>query len=146
MICRRPRAESDGRIPRELAEALVKRHMELAAMRRILRPVIPRICTARLGIDFLPLTPDKSPFARLHPESVHIFCRKAEIHELADGVGLQIDAHAQRLQLGNLLDHNARHTDLLQGQRGGKPADPATGDNDTVIGHDTPPRTVRLFV
>ena len=108
-------------------------------MRRILRPVISRICAARLGIDFLPLTPDKRPFARRHPETVHIFCRKAEIHELAHGIGLQIDPDAKRLQLGNLLDHKAGHTDLLQGQRGGKPSDPATGDNDTVIGYDTPP-------
>ena len=138
-VCRRASAEPDGRIPRQLAETLVKRHMEPAAMRRILRPVISRICAARLSIDFLPLTPDKRPFARRHPETVHIFCRKAEIHELAHGIGLQIDPDAKRLQLGNLLDHKAGYTDLLQGQRGGKPADPATGDNDAVIGHETPP-------
>ena len=110
-------------------------------MRRILRPVISRICAARLGIDFLPLTPDKRPFPRRHSEPVHILCRKAEIHKFAHGIGLQIDPDAKRLQLGHLLDHKAGHADLVQGQRGGKPADPATGDDDAIIRHGTPPVT-----
>ena len=51
-----------------------------------------------------------------------------ELVELPHGVGLQVDAHAERLEVSHRLQHDARHADLMQCQGDAQPPDAAAGD------------------
>jgi hypothetical protein len=59
---------------------------------------------------------------------VELCFRDAEVIELADGVGLQVDANPQRLHLAHGLEYQARHADLVKRQSRCQPADPAAGN------------------
>jgi hypothetical protein len=53
----------------------------------------------------------------------------AQVEQLAHGVGLQVDAHAQRLAAAaRLRRHDAGHADLVQGEGQRHAADAAAGD------------------
>ena len=53
---------------------------------------------------------------------------KPQVVELAHGIGLQVDAHAQRLQIRHRLVDHAGHADLVQREGQGQAADAAAGD------------------
>ena len=55
---------------------------------------------------------------------------EAQLVQLAHGVGLQVDAHAERLERADRLQHEAGHADLVQGQREAQAADAGAGDQD----------------
>ena len=54
----------------------------------------------------------------------------AEVAQFAHGVGLQVDADAERPHLAHGFKDDARHADLLERQRGDEPADAAAGNDD----------------
>src|SRR5688572_18967262 len=104
-------------------------------MHRVLRPVVTGEQTARLRVHVLAVQPDERPLARRQPDRVQSVGADTELVELADGVRLQIDADAERLELRDGFEHAARHADLLQRQRDTESADAATGNEHGEIGH-----------
>ena len=52
----------------------------------------------------------------------------AQVEQLAHRIGLQVDAHAQRLELGHGFVDDAGHAHLVQGEGQGHAADAAAGD------------------
>jgi hypothetical protein len=93
-------------------------------------PAVAGQPAARLGVDVVAVAADQRPFARLQPDGVEHGFVETQVEQLAHGVGLQVDAHAQRLQFGHGFEHGARHADLVQRQRQRQAADAAAGDQD----------------
>ncbi len=106
----------------------VQQHLQLAAVHRVLRPAIARQQAARLGIDVIAVAADQGPLAGLDADGVEQLVVEAEVVQLAHGIGLQVDADAQRLQLGHGLEDDARHADLVQREGERDAADAAAGD------------------
>ena len=50
----------------------------------------------------------------LHSDGIERFRAKTQFKELADGVGLNVDAQAERLYVGDRFKDDARYTDLMQ--------------------------------
>jgi hypothetical protein len=71
-------------------------------------------------------------------DAVEVGRRDAEIVKLAHGVGLHVDADAERAHLAHRLEDDAGHADLVQRQGGGEAADAAAGDENGSIGHAGP--------
>ena len=88
--------------------------MKAPAMGGVLRPLVPCLQTARLGVDFRPVQPDQRPFLRLNPDLIELVGADAEVVELTHGIWLQIDANAQGLQFRDGFENHARHADLLE--------------------------------
>ena len=65
-------AEPDRVRPDPLHRLVVQQHVELAAMHRILRPVVAGEQPARLGIDVVAVEPDQRPFPRRQADAVEI--------------------------------------------------------------------------
>jgi len=74
------------------------------------------------------VAPHQRPFARLQADGVQHLLAQAQVVQLAHGIGLQVDAHAQRLECGHGFEHLARHADLVQRQGQRHAADAAAGD------------------
>ena len=81
----------------------------------------------------LPLRPTSAHSLRRQAHAIEIGLRDAEIVEFAHGIGLQIDADAERAHLAHRFEDDARHADLMQRQRRRQPADAAAGDEYGVI-------------
>src|SRR5688500_15953903 len=104
-------------------------------MHRVLRPAVTGEQTARLGVHVLAVQSYERPLPRLQADSVQLAGTNPELVQLAHRVRLQVDPDAKRLQLGDGLEHEARHADLLQGERDTESADSATGNEYGQIGH-----------
>ena len=104
-------------------------------MDRVLRPVVAGEQTARLGVDVVAVEPDQCPFRAWMPMRSSSSAVDAEVVELAHGVGLQIDADAERRASRDRLEDDARHADLVQRQGRRQSANPAAGDEHRMIGH-----------
>ena len=128
-------AQADGVRAKPFNDLTVKQHVQAAAVYGVLRPLVPGLQAARLGIDVVAVQPDQSPFAGRHANLVELVLANAEIVELAHGVGLQIDADAQRPHLPHGLVDHAGHADLVEGQCGRQSADTAAGDDHRVFCH-----------
>ena len=102
-------------------------------MHRVLRPLVAGEQPARLGVDVVAVEPDQRPFLGRQAHAVEVGLREAEIVELAHGVGLQIDADAERAHLADRFEDDAGHADLVQRQRCRQPADAAAGDDDAIF-------------
>jgi hypothetical protein len=113
----------------------MQQHMKLAAMNRVLRPLVSRQESARFGIDVVAVEPDQRPFLGRQTHAIEIGLTETEIIELAHRVRLHVDANAERAHLAHRFEHNAGHTDLMQCQRGGEPADTATGNDYEIVPH-----------
>ncbi len=110
----------------------VQQHLQLPAVHRVLRPAVAGEQAARLGVHLVAVAAHQRPFARLDADGVEHFSAQAQVIELAHGIGLQVDAHAQRLQLGHRFEHDAGHADLMQRERQRHAADAAAGDQHRV--------------
>jgi hypothetical protein len=115
----------------------VQQHLQRAAMHGVLRPPVPREQAARLRVHVLAVQTDERPLARLHADCVQVAGTDVELVELAHGVRLKVDADAERFQLRDGLEHDARHADLLQRESNAESADTATGNDHGQIGHRT---------
>ncbi len=108
----------------------VEQHLELAAVNRILRPPVAGGKAPGLGVHVIAVQPDECPLPGLQADRVELLGAEPELVELADGVRLKIDADAERLEPRDRLEHEARHADLMQGQRDAQAADSAARDDD----------------
>ena len=113
----------------------MEQHVETAAVHRVLRPTITGLRAARLGIDVVSVEPDQRPFLRRQANLVEIGRADAEIVKLAHRIRLQVDADAERAHLAHRLEDDGAHADLMERERGGQPADAATGDKYRSVRH-----------
>jgi hypothetical protein len=123
-------AQTDRIGAEPLEHGAVQQHLELAAVHCVLRPAVAGEQAARLGVDVVAVAADQRPFAGLDADAVQHLAADAEVIELANGVGLQVDADAERLRIGDGLVHHARHADLVKRERESHAADAASGDQD----------------
>ena len=112
----------------------VQQQVELTAMNGVLRPPVPGQAPARLGIDVVAVEPDQRPLLCGQAHAVEIVLGDAQIAELPHGIGLQIDADAERAHFPGGLEDDAGHADLVQRQGGREPADAAAGDDYGTVG------------
>ena len=134
-VARHAAAEPDRLGPGALDELLVQQHVELAAMHGILRPVIAGDETARFRIDVVAVQAHQRPFLGGHADAVEVLFGEAEIVKFAHGIGLQIDADAERAHLARRFEHNAGHADPFERERRRQPADAAAGNEHEIVRH-----------
>ena len=110
-------------IAEPLPGGVVQQHLQLAAVRRVLRPVVAGLQAAGLAVHIVPVKPNQCPFPRLNADAIEHLGTKAQLVKFAHGIGLQIDAYAERLKIGGRLEYPTGHADLLQGEGDAQPAD-----------------------
>ncbi len=132
-----PAAQPHGIRAGPLQQRVVQQHVELAAVDRILRPPVAGQPAAGFAIDVRAIEPDQGPLLGRHADGLELSLADAEVVEFAHGVGLQVDADAERPHLPHRLIDDAGHADLMQGQRRRQAADAASGDNHEIIRHRT---------
>ena len=125
-----PVAQADRAGPEAFERRAVEQHLQLPPVHRVLRPAVAREQAARLGVDVVAVAPHQRPLARLDADGVEHLLADAELVELAHRVGLQVDAHPQRLQGGHGLQDHTGHADLVQREGEGHAPDAAAGDQD----------------
>ena len=121
-------AKPDGIGPKPLQCCLVQQHLKLSPVDRVLRPLVARQKTARLAVNIAPIASNQRPFFGLNPRQVQRRSVQTQVIEFTYGIGLQVDAHAQRSQFFNRLKHDAGNANLVKGERCGQAANAATGD------------------
>ena len=89
-------AREDGLRAEPLDGRLMQQHLQLAAMNRILGPGVACEEAARLRVDVVAVEPDQGPFFGRQPDHIERVLPEAEIIELAHGIGLEVDADAER--------------------------------------------------
>ena len=109
-------------------DGVVQHHLQLPPVHRILRPVVARLQAAWLGVHLVPVAAHQRPFACLQANGVQHVVAKPQVVQLAHSVGLQVDAHAQRLQFRHRFKDDAGHADLVQGEGGGHATNATPGD------------------
>jgi len=116
----------------DVAEAgghgLVQHHLQVAAVDRVLRPVVTERPPARLAPDAAPV-----------PVEVHHLAGRdggrrervaeAELGQLAHGVRHQVDPHAERPERGRGVDHDRLDPGGVQRERRREPADTRPRDD-----------------
>src|SRR5690606_4975341 len=118
----------------------IQQHLKLAAMHGVLRPVVAGTQTARLGVNVVAVESDQGPFLSLDTDCRERLWAKAQLVELAHGIGLQVDADSQRLDLGDTFEDVARHADLVQRERSAETADTGARDQNRTVAHSAPRR------
>ena len=113
-------------------------------MHRVLRPVVAREFAARLRIDVVAVQSDQRPFARRKADPVEVGLGDAEVVEFAHGIGLQIDADAERAHVAHRFEDDTGHANLMERERSREPANAAAGNDHAVAGetvthHALPP-------
>ena len=116
-------------------------------MHRVLRPVVAREFAARLRIDVVAVQSDQRPFARRKADPVEVGLGDAEVVEFAHGIGLQIDADAERAHVAHRFEDDTGHANLMERKRSREPANAAAGNDHVVAGgtvthHALPPRAL----
>ena len=90
--------------------------MKLAAMNRILVPAVAGVLAARLGINLLAVTPDQGPLSSGDADLVEVIFPDTQIVQFTNGVGLEVYADTERLDLGHTLKHHTIDADLVEGK------------------------------
>jgi len=103
--------------------------MEFAPVDGVLRPFVPGVQPARLGLYVVAGASDQRPLTRRYADRIQVRRGQPEVEELTYRIGLQVDAHAKRAQFARRLVDGAVHADLLQCQGKRQPADPAACDD-----------------
>jgi hypothetical protein len=92
----------------------VQQHVEGAAMHGVLRPSVSRFQSTGFGIDVVAVQAHQRPFLGGKADLIQVVLIDAEVVELTHGVGLQVDAHAQRPHLAHRLVYDATYSNLVQ--------------------------------
>jgi len=121
-------AQLHGVVAQALPHGVEQHHLQLPPVHRILGPVVARLQPAWLGVHLVAVATHQRPFARLQANRVQHLVAKPQVVQFSHGVGLQVDAHAQRLQLGHCFKDDAGHADLVQGEGSGHATDAAASD------------------
>jgi len=132
-VARHPAAQLHRVGTEALLHRVEQQHLQLAAVHRILRPLVAGQQAARLGIHIMAVAAHQRPFPGLDADGVERGGVETQVVELAHGIGLQVDAHAQGLEFAHSLEHPAGHADLVQGERHGHAGNAATGDEDHIL-------------
>ena len=109
--------------------------MKLATMNRVLRPFVSGQAPTRLGIDVIAVESDQRPFLCRQAHAVEIVLGDAQINEFPHGIGLQIDADAERAHVPDGFEDDAGHADLVKRQGGRQATDAAAGDDYRIVLH-----------
>src|SRR5262249_33087278 len=104
-------------------------------MHRELRPAIPREQAARLTPDLLAELREIDKLAGADAGLLEAILQ-THLEQLAHSMGLDVDAHAQRLERRNLLEHQKRDAVLVARQSQRQSGNAATGDQHS---HTNPP-------
>src|SRR6185369_577436 len=129
-----------------LHDLLMQQHVEQAAMHRVLRPFVASQKATRLGINVVAIEADQRPFLGGEADAIEFRARDAEIVELAYGIGLQIDADAERTQVTHCLEDDTGNADLMQRQGRRQPANAAAGDDYAVTRHKQNPSSMGSII
>lgn len=129
-VARHPLAQPHGTVAQAVFDRVEQQHLQLPPVHRVLRPAVAGLQAAGFGVDLAAVAAHQRPFACLQADGVQHVVAEPQVVQLAHGIGLQVDADAQRLQLGHRFEHDAGHADLVQREGGGHAADTATGDQD----------------
>ncbi len=136
-------AEPDRVGPGALDQLVMQQHVEAATMHGVLRPVVAGQKSARLGVDVVAVEPDQRPFLGGQSDAVEVGLAESEVVQLAHGVGLHVDADAERAHLADGFVHDAGHADLVQCERRREAADAAARNEDWSVVHAHPIRKPR---
>ena len=120
--------EVDRASPDSFTDGVPKDKQELTAVDGILRPAVAGCDAARLRPDELAVLVVAAPLVRGHP-GVRECLPEAHFVELAHGVGLEVDAGADRADLWNRFEDPAVNAGLMQAQRHRHSADAAAYDD-----------------
>jgi hypothetical protein len=116
---------------RTRAECIEQNHLQIAAMNRELRVVVAGGAAERLPIDQLPETVEEGGILRLDRDSCQrIF--KPKRGQFPGRVRKQVDADADRLDLGDGFEDPAGNPGLVQRQPQRQSADAGAEDDDLV--------------
>ena len=86
----------------------------------------------------MPFNPTSAHSSACTPIASNWLRTDVELVQLAHRVWLEVDSYAERLELGDGFEHEARHADLLQRESDAESADSATGNEYGQIGHRDP--------
>src|SRR5690606_25800824 len=111
-----------------LAHRRQQRHLQVAAVDRVLGPVVAGRLAGRLAVDELAVAVEEDRLAGVHAQRIQRR-QQAQFVEFAGGVRQQVDAHAQRPDLGHGFIDAAADAGLVQAQRQHQAAH-AGADND----------------
>jgi hypothetical protein len=112
-----------------LAHRIQQHRVQVAAMDRVLRPVVARGGARRFAEHQLAVGVEEHRLLRAHPDGVERG-QQAQLAELARRMRQQVDAHAQGLQFGHRFVDAAGDAGLVQAQRQGEAADPGAQHDD----------------
>ena len=122
-------AEADPFLAQHRTRRLEQDHLQLAAMDRELRPRQSGMAAARVGPDRLAVPVGVAQLARLDAG-----CRQRRLEPEAcedpNGAGLDVDADAERLELGHRFEHLDVEARALQAHGRREAADARAGDHD----------------
>jgi hypothetical protein len=128
-------AGSHGAGAETVEHGLVEEHLQTAAMYRVLRPFVTGAHAARLGVDLFAVQADQHEFLGLQSDGVEVIGPDPELVKLSHGVRLHVDADTERLEVAHGLQHETRHTDLMQGQSDTQSSNAAPGNEDRSTIH-----------
>ena len=108
----------------------VEQHaLQLAAVDRVLRPAVPGATAARLAADAVAEAVVVGELRGRHRDGLERL-GEAELGQLADRVGEEVDAGADRLDAARGFDDRDIDARVVQADGGRQPADAAPGDQD----------------
>src|SRR6185437_14981949 len=126
-------AEPHGVLAQALPRCIEQDLVEVGAMDRELRPVVAGVAAAQVADDrraVAAVVGERARLDRVRGELVG----EAELAELAHAVRQEVDADAERMDLGRGLEDATRDAGLVAAQRQRKPADAAADDQDVRRG------------
>src|SRR6266545_1526787 len=124
--------EPHGITAQPLHRRVEQHRVQIGAMDRELRPVVAGVAAAWLLVDELAVAAVEGELARLDGASGQRVLQ-AKLAELTHAVRQDVDADAQRLDLGRRLEHARGNAGLMQAERQRQPADAATDDQDIGV-------------
>ncbi len=125
-----------------LAHGRQQRHLQIAAVDGVLRPVVARVETRGLAVDELAVARIENGLAGAHGDGVQRG-QQPQFVELAGGVGQQVDPDAQRPDFTHAFVDAAGDARLVQAQRQHQAAD--AGAHDDHIGLSFHAHTIRTL-
>ena len=129
-------AGADPVLPEPPPDRFEEHGLEVAAVHRVLRPVVSGRPSERLAKDELAEPVEENRLPRLHRDARQLRV-EPEPGQLLHRVRQEVDADPDRLDLGRRLEHPGGDAGLLEGEGQGQPADPAADDQHF---HGPPPK------
>ena len=115
----------------------MQHQLQFPTVHRVLGPRVAGLKTAGFVPDLFAVLGEEAVLLCGHT-NLRQTVTQAKIDQLTNRVGLNVDPDAQRTQLTRRLEHLDWHTELVTGQSESQSGDPATGDQDWIIGHGAP--------